>query len=33
MNEQWSNWTMKMYDDEDTELFSLVMSDFQSGNS
>ena len=33
MDELWSNWTMKVHDDAGTELFSLVMSDFKSGNS
>jgi hypothetical protein len=33
MEQQWSNWTMRVHDDEGTELFSLAMSDFLSGNS
>ena len=33
LEQQWSNWTMKVHNDEGTELFSLAMSDFQSGKS
>ena len=32
MQEDWSNWTMRVLDHEGTELFSLVMSDFRRGN-
>ena len=32
MQEDWSNWTMRVHDHEGTELFSLVMSDFRRGN-
>jgi uncharacterized protein DUF6894 len=33
MEQRWSNWTMRVHDDQGVELFFLAMSDFQSGNS
>ena len=33
LEQQWSNWTMKVHNDEGTELFSLAMSDFQTCQS
>jgi hypothetical protein len=33
LEQQWSNWTMRVHDAEGTELFFLAMSDFLSGNS
>ena len=33
MEQQWSKWTMRVQDVDGTELFSLLMSDFLSGNS
>jgi hypothetical protein len=33
MEQNWSKWTMRVHNDEGAELFSLVMSDFHSGNS
>jgi hypothetical protein len=32
MQQPWSNWTMRVHDHGDTELFSLAMSDFEAGN-
>lgn len=32
MGVEWSNWTMRVYDDEGIEQFSLEMSDFEAGN-
>ena len=32
MQEDRSNWTMRVHDHEGTELFSLAMSDFEPGN-
>jgi hypothetical protein len=32
MEQNWSNWTMRVHDHEGTELFSLAMSDFELGN-
>ena len=32
MGQEWSSWTMRVYDDEGTEQFSLAMSDFKVGN-
>ena len=32
MEQAWSNWTMRVHDHENTELFSFAMSDFRSGN-
>lgn len=29
LQEAWSNWTMRVHDDQGAELFSLVMSDFE----
>jgi hypothetical protein len=29
----WSHWTMRVHDQEGTELFSLALSDFENGNS
>lgn len=33
LQEAWSNWTLRVHDDQDNELFSLALSDFQSGAS
>ena len=32
MGQRWSNWTMRVYDDEGIEQFALEMSDFEAGN-
>jgi hypothetical protein len=32
LQQDWSNWTMRVHDHEGTELFSLVMKDFRQGN-
>jgi hypothetical protein len=29
----WSEWTMRAHDDKGIELFSLALSDFESGHS
>ena len=30
LHEAWSNWTMRVQDDQGAELFSLAMSDFEA---
>jgi hypothetical protein len=32
MDKDWSNWTMRVQDDQGIEQFSLAMSDFEPGN-
>ena len=33
LDENWSGWIMRVHDDSGSELFSLAMGDFRSGNS
>jgi Domain of unknown function (DUF6894) len=33
LDQSWSGWTMRVRDDSGSELFSLAMGDFRSGNS
>jgi hypothetical protein len=33
MDHDWSNWTMRIHDNQGIELFALTMSDFEPGNS
>jgi hypothetical protein len=33
MEQNWSNWTMRVQDNQGIELFALAMSDFEPGNS
>lgn len=33
MEQAWSNWTMRVHDNQGIELFALAMSDFEPGNS
>jgi len=32
MKQGWSEWTMRVHDDQGVELFSLPLSDFEYGN-
>lgn len=33
MDQAWSAWTMRVHDDQGSELFSLPLSDVEGGNS
>jgi hypothetical protein len=33
MEQGWSEWTMRVHDENGKELFSLALSDFKAGNS